>query len=111
MCEAHDGTSACRAESIEGGSFHLDGKCAQLARPRDRRLGFAIGSIRRPCRAPMKRDAWQGASRLFYASEKRRIGRLGERGARQIVIACPLVAECAIDEDEVWRGPDRSNLP
>ena len=27
------------------------------------------------------------------------------------MIACPLVAECAIDEDEVWRGPDRSNLP
>src|SRR6516162_2675258 len=58
----------------------------------------------------MQRDVWEGTSRLFHASEKRRIRRLSECGARQIVIARPFVADRAIDEDEIRRGSDWSNL-
>ena len=51
-----------------------------------------------------------GAPGLFHASEKRRIGRLGKRGAGEIVIARPFIAKRAIDEDKIRRGPNRSNL-
>jgi len=82
MRETDDGTAARRAEGIESGGFHLDGERAQIACPRDRRLGFAIRRVCRPRRAPVQCNSLQSPSGLLDMREKRRVRCFGEGRAR-----------------------------
>lgn len=108
MGEAEDLFTASVRESVERGGLHLDGENSLVATTGDGRGRLAKGCVGRPGAAALDRQA-VGGERSRRRVDEVRIG-LGVSGRRQVVIARPLVADGPIDEDEVGRRSDGSDL-
>jgi len=108
MGEAEHRPAARRGEGIERGRLHLDREDAGVHRRVDRLCRLAEGCVRGPAGADLHRDAGL-AERLPAQAHQARVC-LAVVCGRQIVIAGALVAQRAIDDDEVGRRLGRQDL-
>ncbi len=96
-------------EGVERRSLHLDGENPFGARRRDSLGRFAERGVGRPART---HDAAMVQRRQGFGRRRHQFRvRFGKLGGRRVVVARSLIAQAAIDDDEVGRRPCRGNLP
>jgi hypothetical protein len=103
MGEAQHRLPASASKGVKRSSLHLDGKNALRTRRLDGLPDFAIGRVGGPRCAGLHQFPCAG-ERLGDCRDKRWVG-LGIVGSRQVMAACVLVSQRALDKDEVgWRA-------